>query len=418
MSKEQRNVILVEDDLTVLHSLRLQMREILPSHYRIETANDGDEALEVLSEIVADGGLVPIIVTDHQMPRMTGSEFLIKVRHLVPKCRNIMLTGEAGLTDITKLINEQALFRYLSKPWIQTDLEMTVLSALESFNQEYKLEKLNYELAETNANLEKLVEERTAQLLDKTQQLNSGIEFATLMQESLLPSKEAFSSFFRKADLLFRPHSNVSGDFYSFTKHSETKAMVILGDATGHGLAGAFLSSICVGIIDNLVANQALQHPKEVLADILTRFRYLSSNASKTMKEMISVELTVLCVDKALGTCRYASNSKQLIFMMDSKVITPKEENFECCLGNKQSAKSLKRRGKSGEVSLQQIDTIILYSDGVTDQFIEASGRKLGRKALVSALQSIPEQGLEQWFSKLQGQEPNTDDATMLFLKP
>jgi hypothetical protein len=136
------------------------------------------------------------------------------------------------------------------------------------------------------------------------------------------------------------------------------------------------------------------------------------------MKEMISVELTVLCVDKALGTCRYASNSKQLIFMMDGKVITPKEEKFECCLGNKQSAKSLKRRGKSGEVSLQQIDTIILYSDGVTDQFIEASGRKLGRKRLISELESMTQFELNQWFSLLQGKQPNTDDATMLFLKP
>ena len=50
MTKD-RYVILVEDDPTVLHALRLQMREILPPHYIIETANDGNEALEVFADI-------------------------------------------------------------------------------------------------------------------------------------------------------------------------------------------------------------------------------------------------------------------------------------------------------------------------------------------------------------------------------
>ena len=100
-----RHVLLVEDDPNVLHALRIQMQKILPDHFVVHIANDGEEALELVEGIVSEGGVIPLIVTDHQMPNLTGSEFLIKVKQLIPKSRNIMLTGEAGLHDVTKLIN-------------------------------------------------------------------------------------------------------------------------------------------------------------------------------------------------------------------------------------------------------------------------------------------------------------------------
>lgn len=415
--KTKRYVILVEDDPTVLHSLRLQMQQILPTHYNIETANDGNEAMEVLQDITAQGGLIPLVVTDHQMPRMTGSEFLINVRQLVPKCRNIMLTGEAGLTDITQLINEQALFRYLTKPWSQVDLEMTVLSALESFHQEFRLEKLNHELAETNANLEQLVEARTRQLQLKTQELNSGLEYAKLMQESLLPSNEDMQSFFSKVDSLFQPHSTVSGDFYSFHEASQDKAMVVVGDATGHGIAGAFLSSICLGIINDIVQNQELVNSMNVLSEILKRFKTLSAFASSTMREMVSVELTVVCVNKAENVLSYASNSKQLMLTKDQRLVNVPTETFDCCRGNDQTRIGSRNKGKVGSVGLDAIDTVILYSDGVPDQFTEETSKKLGRKGLLAALPEVKRTGAENWFENLRGKEPLIDDATLLVLE-
>jgi serine phosphatase RsbU (regulator of sigma subunit) len=416
MSKE-RYVILVDDDQNVLHSLRMQMQQILPPHYIVETANDGGEALELLSEITQANGLIPLLVTDHQMPKMSGSELITTVKQKLPKCRNILLTGEAGLADITKLINEQALFRYLSKPWEHSDLEMTVLSALDSFNQEYRLDRLNRELADANANLEKQVELRTHELLVKTKQLNSGLDFAKLMQESLLPDRQAFLPFFTNVELIYRPYSTVSGDFYSYIHRSDKKVMVILGDATGHGIAGAFLSSICLGIIDSIGTNHDLKNPKEVLAEILTRFRDLSAHAKETMKQMVSVELTVVYLDKEENAIKYASNSKQLILLKDEAVVEPFEETFQCCLGNQQTTQELKHRGRNGEIAMDDLDTVILYTDGIPDQFVNTTGKKLGRKGMLSELKTKGIADLNEWFSGLQGNEPNTDDATMLILK-
>lgn len=412
----KRFVILVEDDPTVLHSLRLQMRQMLPSHYTVETANDGEEALELLNEIVQAGGLVPLVVTDHQMPRMSGSDFLLELKHLVPKCRNIMLTGEAGLSDITKLVNEQALYRYISKPWVQSDLEMTVLSALEAFNQEYKLEKLNRKLIWINENLEEQVRERTHSLKQKNAEIQNGLEFAHLMQQNLLPNLEEICSFFSHADVLFRPQTQVSGDFYFFHKATKQKGMMIVGDATGHGVAGAFLSNICMAILNNIVENKVLETPLEVLTEVLQRFRRLSANASSTMRQMVSVELTVVCFDKDRWNLSYATNSKQLYLSRNNYPVIVDEEKFHCCLGNAESS-DLKHRGRAGMCSLSLVDTVVLYTDGVPDQFQASTGKKIGRRNIFNSLQQM-QKGAQAWFTELQGEEPNVDDATMIIIHP
>jgi serine phosphatase RsbU (regulator of sigma subunit) len=66
---------------------------------------------------------------------------------------------------------------------------------------------------------------------------------------------------------------------------------------------------------------------------------------------------------------------------------------------------------------MDDLDTIVLFTDGVPDQFMSTTGKKLGRKGLLSELRTTRSAELNEWFGQLQGKEPNTDDATMLILK-
>ncbi len=406
--KTQRHVILVEDDSNVLHELRHQVASVLPNYYIIETANDGFEGLELVNEIVSKGGVIPLIITDHQMPNMSGSEFILKLSDLIPKCRNIMLTGEAQLTDVTELINQQALFRYMQKPWSISDLQMTVQSALHSYNQDDKLEKLN-------KNLEVLVAERTKELEVITKELNSGLNYGSLMQSSLLPSKNVVDDSFDRMDVLYRPYDRVSGDFYSFCKITDKKTLVLVGDATGHGVAGAFLSSICMTIIENLIENQQYKTPFEMLTNVLTRFRDLAERSNVDgMKSMISIELTIAHFDEDKKRLSYASNSKQTMLFKKGELVEPDIKTFQCCLGNTDSSRLLKHRGKTAEISYEEFDQVLLFSDGIIDQFLQVTGKKMGRKRLQQELGGKSPQDLDAWLDALQGTEDNVDDATLL----
>ncbi|NJL66770.1 MAG: response regulator [Microcoleus sp. SM1_3_4] len=82
-----------------------------------------------------------------------------------------MLTGEADAQALGKAVNEANLYRYIAKPWDETDLILTVKEALRSYSQEQQLaeqnqelKKLNVQLEQLNASLEQKVVYRTLEL--------------------------------------------------------------------------------------------------------------------------------------------------------------------------------------------------------------------------------------------------------------
>src|SRR6185369_8545455 len=89
-------ILCVDDDTTILLSLKEQLKKRFHSRYRYETAESAEEALEILDELVGDGVKVLIIVSDWLMPGIKGDEFLAIVYEKYPKIFTVMLTGQAS----------------------------------------------------------------------------------------------------------------------------------------------------------------------------------------------------------------------------------------------------------------------------------------------------------------------------------
>ncbi|NMF56828.1 hybrid sensor histidine kinase/response regulator [Pseudanabaena yagii] len=154
-------IICVDDERNVLLMLRNQLMHFF-SDCKIEIAESGDEALEVIEEILSNGGDVALVIADQIMPKMKGDEFLIELHHRYPQILKVMLTGQANVEDIGNVVNRGNLYRFISKPWDETDLRLTVVEALRRFEQDKQLakhqlalEQNNLELIELNANLER-----------------------------------------------------------------------------------------------------------------------------------------------------------------------------------------------------------------------------------------------------------------------
>jgi serine phosphatase RsbU (regulator of sigma subunit) len=241
------------------------------------------------------------------------------------------------------------------------------------------------------------------------------MNFASLMQKNLLPSLSDMRVFFPTMDFLFRPHSHVSGDFYAF-KDMGDGAYLVVGDCTGHGVAGAFLSSICMSILNGAFEQDIEFTPKQILFEVLQRMRKFSKKAEQSMEAMISVELTVLSIDNSTRTMHSATNSKQLSFFKNGIQHVPETTPFECCVGNNSDGEKLKNRGKEITASFDEVDQIILFTDGISDQFKSSTGKKIYRKGIVKALPDIQKLGCNKWFDEMKGNEDQIDDATMLFL--
>jgi EAL domain-containing protein (putative c-di-GMP-specific phosphodiesterase class I)/ActR/RegA family two-component response regulator len=104
-----KTLLLVDDDAEVLALLEGLLRQ---DGYHILSALSGAEGLELLALHE-----VQVIVCDQRMPRMSGSEFLDRVKDLHPDTLRIILSGFADLESIMDAINRGAVYRFYKKPW-------------------------------------------------------------------------------------------------------------------------------------------------------------------------------------------------------------------------------------------------------------------------------------------------------------
>jgi len=160
----KRDVILcIDDEVIVLDSLKEQLQTEY-KNYMIEVAESGEEAMEIINELIEDKIELPVVIADYIMPGMKGDKLLEKIHNLIPGTKNILLTGQANIEGVSNAVNKANLYRFIAKPWEKEDLILTVKEALRSYNQEKTILKQNIELKELNTYLEEKVELRTREL--------------------------------------------------------------------------------------------------------------------------------------------------------------------------------------------------------------------------------------------------------------
>ncbi|MEG4047153.1 PAS domain S-box protein [Microcoleus sp. Pol17_C1] len=157
-------IICVDDEPIILESLKIELKKTLGEEHLLETAEGGEDALELIEELLAEGCEIVAVISDYLMPNIKGDELLKQIHIISPKTIKIMLTGQADLEAVANTIKYAKLYRYISKPWQSEDLKLTVKEAINSYFREKQLAQQNAQLQKLNQELETLVEERTAQL--------------------------------------------------------------------------------------------------------------------------------------------------------------------------------------------------------------------------------------------------------------
>jgi two-component system sensor histidine kinase/response regulator len=176
---KERVILCVDDEETILRSLKRELHDTLGRRYIIETATRGEEALHLFEELLTEGYEIPLVIVDQIMPGIKGDEVLKYIHTMSPKTLKIMLTGQADMNAVINALNSANLYRYIAKPWEKIDLAMTIKGAIQSYLQDKELEIQNIILRDTNKTLEVKVKERTAQLESqktKLEQLNASLE--------------------------------------------------------------------------------------------------------------------------------------------------------------------------------------------------------------------------------------------------
>ncbi|NHZ61617.1 HD domain-containing phosphohydrolase [Massilia genomosp. 1] len=156
-------VLCVDDEPNILSALRRLFR---PEGYRVLVADGGAAGLAILEQEKVD-----LVISDMRMPEMDGARFLEHVRERWPGTLRLLLTGYSDVSSILAAINRGEIYRYITKPWDDTDILLVVRHALERHALEQEKERLevltarqNEELKTLNQSLEAKVEIRTEEL--------------------------------------------------------------------------------------------------------------------------------------------------------------------------------------------------------------------------------------------------------------
>lgn len=117
-------ILIVDDEPVNLRTLS----RLLRANYEVVTAESGNEALKRLQQ-----HNVALLISDQRMPGMTGIELMKRTVTLRPQMVKILLTGYTDVDALIESINCGLVYRYLTKPWNNDDLKLTVARALEHY---------------------------------------------------------------------------------------------------------------------------------------------------------------------------------------------------------------------------------------------------------------------------------------------
>ena len=133
----QHTVLVVDDEPASVRAVR----RALADDYQIIAANSAAEALQLLTTQP-----VAMIIADHRMPEMTGTEFLARAAALYPDAIRVLLTGYTDVETVIGAINAGHVYSYVGKPWEPRELQLTVRRGFERYEADLERRRLTREL--------------------------------------------------------------------------------------------------------------------------------------------------------------------------------------------------------------------------------------------------------------------------------
>jgi two-component system chemotaxis response regulator CheY len=153
-------IICVDDEESVVSTIKEQLAKYFGHTHEIEVATSGNQAWEIIQEIISEGGSVEVVITDQVMPGLKGDELLEKVNQISPDTIKILLTGQAGLQDTIDAINKGGLNYFVEKPWNIEELHVHIERLIQKYKENVENHRLIKQLESRVKELEKLLQEK------------------------------------------------------------------------------------------------------------------------------------------------------------------------------------------------------------------------------------------------------------------
>ncbi len=364
-SLEQKHrplIMIVDDDELVTTTLASYLG--LETDFDVVAYQSPADALGYLENKPVD-----LLITDFLMPDMDGLEFLSEVQKLYPNLTSILLTGYADKENAIKAINEVSLFQYVEKPWDNDHLMMVIRNALNS-------KELREGLASKVRELDAVLLERS-RLFEANEAMRDELNLARSVQQSMLPQTFPNSCPVSVATR-YQPALEVGGDFYDVVSLSEHKLGVFVADVTGHGIQAALITVLLKSAFLELKGQE--ESPGAILARLNTLLYQI-------LPKTLYVAGLIMIMDTRTGECRLVNAGIPHPFVLRAGKQTAERIPANGLLLGVAAA-GVYKAGKEIEFRMEPGDTLLLYTDGLSEVHNEAD--ELFEDCLLKTLSGIP----------------------------
>lgn len=138
-------ILVIEDEPEVREAVARDL-ESYADHFQIELAEDVEDARAVMAELQSSGDRVGLALCDHLLPGERGVDYLVELNQSPDTrgIRKVLITGQAGLEDTVRAVNEADLDHYIAKPWTLDNLHAVVEEQLTDYVLENEDDLLPY----------------------------------------------------------------------------------------------------------------------------------------------------------------------------------------------------------------------------------------------------------------------------------
>jgi serine phosphatase RsbU (regulator of sigma subunit) len=266
--------------------------------------------------------------------------------------------------------------------------------------------------------LETKVQERTAKIEAQKQEITSSIEYASRIQRALLPEDAHFKNNFSDYFIIFNPLDIVSGDFYWVGENAK-RFFFTVADCTGHGVPGAFMSTLGISTLEEIITNNENLKANTVLNLLREKVKTSLHQTGKEGEAADGMDVAFCTIHKNKKILEYSGAYNPLFIFQGGELKEYKADRMPIGIyyGEKESFTNY-------EINIQKGDTIYIFSDGFIDQFGGPKGSKYLKHNLKKLLTDIHQKPmseqrkiLEKEFSDWKGSGHQIDDVTILGVK-
>jgi len=255
--------------------------------------------------------------------------------------------------------------------------------------QKNEIQEINYELVQTNEKLNsslEIVNLQKEEIEKNHNNINASINYASRIQQALLPAEKFFTENFGSHFILYKPKDIVSGDFY-YLKRIENNIIVAVADCTGHGVPGAFVSMLGIAFLNEIVRKREVKSASQILEEL--RKQVKTTLKDNTNKDGMDIAMCVFNTETK--ELQFSGANNPLYLFRNNELIEIKATRNPIGVYFKDE-----EAFKNNEIQLKNNDTIYMFTDGYTDQFGGSEGQKFMFKRFHEILKSVQNKSLKE----------------------